>query len=531
MKNSKLVLGLFVVSVLASITYFFTPTFAVDNPSLWLLIGIAGIPTIGVSLMIIDSHGTGRKHPAYLWAKIGIGMLASAFMVIFGSSTLFNAPAYNALLSNGSVATADTIELPALDFENPGLVSSQMAIAAAAKVLAEYSDQALGSRVEIGTPVRQIVNGKLVYVMLLEHKSFIKSLFNSDSPGYVVVSASDSNDVSLITQVDGKPLVLKYLESAAWGHNVARHVYLNGYATKFVDDFTVELDDNHRPFIVASLLTKEVGVFGDKAYGVVVVDVQTGNITEYSIDKAPKWVDRIQPADVVSAQVTSWAALKKGFFNRMFTGDGVLQSSSLDLVYKDGAAFWYFGLTSAGADDSLAGYVLVNSRTGLASYTRMPGVVESSAAAIMAKVNPEKGYLAAHVLPFNLDGKPVYVSVMTDTSGVSRGYGAVSVENFQYVAVAETLQQALAGVAAKSVRAPTMQELQKVASKSFVIERIGSLVISSDSIFYLKFVGEEGLFSAPARLTPILAILQKGDTVKAGLGSKENGITPIVKIE
>ncbi|MEG1050155.1 MAG: hypothetical protein RSE24_06400, partial [Oscillospiraceae bacterium] len=57
----------------------------------------------------------------------------------------------------------------------------------------------LGSQVVLGTPTVQTVDGKLVWVVPLQHSGFFKWITNlQGTPGYIVVSATNPQDVDYV---------------------------------------------------------------------------------------------------------------------------------------------------------------------------------------------------------------------------------------------------------------------------------------------------------------------------------------------
>lgn len=73
----------------------------------------------------------------------------------------------------------------------------ELALQLAQKKLGERP--ALGSQVALYTATIQMVDGELVWVVPLYHSGFFKWLTNMDgTPGYIVVSATNTNDVRYV---------------------------------------------------------------------------------------------------------------------------------------------------------------------------------------------------------------------------------------------------------------------------------------------------------------------------------------------
>ena len=123
-----------------------------------------------------------------VWAAYGI--------VTLGSTVFFNVPAYRDQMPDYSVVDFSS-EIQVLDSDQIPIVDQDLATKIAEKKLGEKPS--LGSQVVLGEPTIQTVNDKLVWVVPLQHSGFFKWLTNmSGTPGYIVVSATNSQDVEYV---------------------------------------------------------------------------------------------------------------------------------------------------------------------------------------------------------------------------------------------------------------------------------------------------------------------------------------------
>ena len=83
-------------------------------------------------------------------------------------------------------------------------------------------------------------------------------------------------------------------------------MYLKGIVNAGMTDFTFEIDDDGNPYWVTTLYEHKVGYSGANAIGVATVNASTGETKRYSINDAPKWIDRIQPESFVVDQINDW---------------------------------------------------------------------------------------------------------------------------------------------------------------------------------------------------------------------------------
>jgi len=202
-----------------------------------------------------------------------VGLLIVPFMTSFAA---FHAGKYYNL--PGDVVIGEFSEdVAAIDMSQVRRVDARLARNVADKRLGE--DRGLGSRVQVGRMSIQTVNGKLFWVGPLNHSKFRRWLDNrAGTPGYVMVSASNENDVKLVMELNEKPLNIRYNKGAYFSDKPERHVYDNGYATHGQTDWTFEIDDQGRPHYVITDYKKRVGFKGADALGVIVLDVQTGGV-------------------------------------------------------------------------------------------------------------------------------------------------------------------------------------------------------------------------------------------------------------
>lgn len=322
--------------------------------------------------------------------------------------------------------------------------------AAAQKVAEDVlgNNTGLGSRVQVGNVTLQCITGSfaidngekltfnndLIYVAPLEHSSFFKWMSNNVTPGYVIVSASDQNWRRLVTEVNGKQLSLRYLESAYFGDDIERHIKFNGYLHKGLNDHCFEIDPKGYPYWVLSSYDQKIGFCGEESEGPITVNAQTGEIKAYSIKNAPAWIDRIQPKSFIEEQIRQWGEYKLGWWNSLGISkqEGVLApTEGMTLVYSNGKSYWYTGIKSASADKGTNGFMLVDTKTKDAKFYKSSGFNEEEARNI-ANGQAEAaaaGYKATYPVLYNMRGVPTYFMTYKDASGNIQGYCFVASNN------------------------------------------------------------------------------------------------------
>jgi hypothetical protein len=385
---SGLVIGLLfgLLARLISGKWFYLPLFIIVNAIYtWLSLptlqyGFADIPLIflfnsfalmgiaGGGLLIRFTSQRQRSHVKRPSNKIALSMLALSLVgfvlvPVVTSFAGFHSGKYYDLPGEVSIGQFSE-DVAAIDMSQVRRVDGRLARNVAEKRLGE--DRGLGSRVEVGRMSIQTVNGKLYWVGPLNHSKFRRWVDNrGGTPGYVMVSASNENDVELVMNVRGKPLNLRYNAGAYFADKPERYVYDKGFAAHGRTDWTFEINDEGRPFYVITDYKKRVGFNGADAIGVIVLDVQNGEIESYTIDDAPSWIDRIQPSGFMRRQLNDWGKFKQGWLNSWMGADGVLKTTKgMSLVYgNDGKSYFYTGMQSVGADEGTVGFVLIKTRT------------------------------------------------------------------------------------------------------------------------------------------------------------------------
>lgn len=203
----------------------------------------------------------------------------------------------------------------------------------------------LSSQVRVGTPVKQLVRDKLVWVAFLEHSGFFKWFADGATPGYLTVSAHDPADVQLVTELNGQPLKLRYLLSAYFGDQVERHAYLAGHATVGLTDFEPEIDDHGVPYFVGTTYAHKVGFSGSESTGIVTVNAVTGEVLRYALGAEPTGTIVRIAAEFRNNQTMYYITLASGgtTLGTIFTGSSDLSEElvltkpgdKVELSYSD----------------------------------------------------------------------------------------------------------------------------------------------------------------------------------------------------
>lgn len=473
--------------------------------------------------------------------------VVAAFVCFFQSAECFHASSYYQRLKVTEVAdTAVHRDFNAV--VSPISVSKMISVdAALARKVAEDKlgeNIGLGSKVEVGNMTIQSItgsftinNGKklnfdndVIWVAPLEHRSFRKWLLNDVTPGYLIVDATDATKRYLVTEVNGQPLKIKYLESGCFDDDIERHIKMNGFVSKGLNDHCFEIDSVGRPYWVLSTYVNTIGFGGEESDGVITVDAQTGQLNAYSVDEAPSWVDRIQPQDFVEDQIRCWGEYKKGWRNSFMAQDSVrIPTPGTTLVYSQGRSYWYTGIQSAGSDNGTNGFMLVDTRTKEAKYYHAIGVNEKEAMRI-AEDQPfakTAQYTANFPVLYNVRGIPTYFMIMKGSSGNVVGYCFLAMNNRQAVGCGASKQDAESAYLRmlRKTQSDTIKDgaVQK-ETKSYVVRGI----VQENNLYYLLFEEERGVeFTGSTEFFPELKWTKVGDTVNVSFGRGESKVIPL----
>ena len=493
------------------------PVIRLDFTSLFTVLSMFFIIAGILDMMLDKGDRTSKlaKNNFYIAILLIVYITVVPFIT---SSPILHSRAYKNLLGEVKVSNFAKDVSP-VSVNDIRLVDEDMAMKLGDKKLGEIPS--IGSISKLGKFHIQSVNGELYWVSPLVHRDLIKWFNNMEgTKGYVMVSASNPQDVRLVQEVNGKKINIVYQPDAYLHQDLKRHMYLKGYVNVGMTDFNLEIDDNGNPFWVVTLYDHAVGYSGSNAIGVATVNPQNGDIKSYDIDNAPKWIDRIQPEEFVVNQINDWGTYVKGFLNSVISEEGVLVSTEgTSLVYgKDGKSYWYTGITSAGSDDSTIGFMLVNTRTKEAKLYKQPGATETAAMVSASGKVQEKNYEATFPVMYNILDKPTYVISLKDKAGLVKMIAFVSVEDYTIVGIGETKEDAFRNyreqLKSKGNKL-TIEDLTSQEVKTGVITRINSDVSEGNTYYYFTIdSNKDVIFIVSSKISNEIPITKEGDKVK-----------------
>lgn len=530
MKNFKS----YAISFIITAVYAFVklPVLRVDFTSLYYVLAMFFV-IAGILNMVFDREEQRFTITNKTNFKIAIGILAIAVVLpTLASTPIIRAKAYRNLL--GTVKESEfTKDVSPVNVNEIRIVDEEMAMKLGDKKLGEVP--AIGSVSKLGKFHIQKVGEKLYWVAPLVHRDFIKWVTNmSGTNGYVMVSANDPQDVKLVQKANGEDVKIVYQPDAYILQDLHRHVYINGGMGRGMADYTLEIDDNGKPYWVVSLYEHKVGFGGANVNGTAIVDAKTGETKFYSIKDTPEWVDRIQPEDFVIDQINSWGVYVNGFINSVISEKGVLKATEgTSLVYgDDDRSYWYTGITSAGGDESTIGFMLVDSRTKEAKLYKQPGATEMAAMKSAEGSVQEKNYEATFPVMYNILGQPTYVSSLKDKAGLVKRVVFVSVEDYNIVGVGRDKAEAMKNYkdalesGGSSLEIDESDEFDKELEGT--VKRIAADTKNGNTVYYLTLDTDEGnIFYATSKISKELPLTKEGDKIKITFSKDEKDVIEI----
>lgn len=525
--------------------YVFCPAINVHNVGLWVIIDIAILLFIVVVRLtkgfkdfgwITVKKRTGSKGRTKKFAKFNFNIkyyilpiILTLLIIVIGitGSTVFNATSYSEILK---VKDSDfSVDLS----ESVGTDSIALMDTASARMLGDREIGALSdvvSQFNVSYDYTQIdYNGNPIKVSALEYAGFFKWMNNNVNgiKGYVTV-----DPVSMSASFE-KSEGMKYVPSAFFSEDAYRYLWTE-YPTLMLENLHFEIDENGKPYYVASVIEKTIGLFGGKTVsGCVVLDPVSGETQKYNVADIPRWIDVVFYGDLICEQYNWHGMFQNGYLNSMFAKKGCKQVttyytsddevdetpiSDYGYVAKDGDIWIYTGVTSVNGDSSNIGFLLANERTGESRYYSIAGADEKSAMSAAEGEVQEKGYQASFPSLINIDGHPTYIMVLKDSGGLVKLYATVNVEQYNIVTTATTQAECIKKY--KTALGIENDEKQEdIKEKTITVASIKYIDIDGNTFIYL-IDNESNIFKAKASANENMLLLNVGDKVKITYSGK-----------
>ena len=504
------------------VSFFIHPSLSFSEYPLYVTVATFAGMGIFIGLAVEQSQNSHRAFSSAQSKAIspvtlyGASLTILLLVYIVSSSTLFNAEEFRERLALTETEVFDASET-LIDAQQGRYIDQRLAYKTAQTLLSKRLG--LGSRYKFDSLRIQSVGEQLYWVAPLVNKSLIKWFNNAESPGFVMVSATDINDAQLV--LDKFPI--RYGDEGFYGFdNIHRYLFSSGFADAIFGTPALELrDEDLKPFWIVPILHSTIGVSGFDVKSVVMIDASSGEFENYAPNDAPAWIDRIYPQNIFADQVDDWGAYVDGWLNATFIGDNVIRATpgTLFTYTSDGEGVWYTGVQSDGSSqEGTMGFLMGNSRTGEAVFYRRQGLTENVARTVMEGAVQEAGYGASQPQPYNVNGVTTYVSILKDSNGNRQGYGMVAYNNRDIFATGKTPESARRAFLNKLLSNRSGADLAQAGGEQLTIQaNISRIAVMSDSILFLLESEDEKvaktIFSVPRETNFEAPLTAPNDTV------------------
>lgn len=454
----------------------------------------------------------------------GVVIIALVCLISLFSSAVFNATRYAQVLQITETDFAEDIS------ESVGTDSIALMDTASAQMLGDREIGSLSnvvSQFNVSSDYSQIdFKGRPVKVSALEYAGFFKWINNKDNGVCGYVSVDPVTMSASYTEANG----MVYVPSAYFFEDAYRHIWLK-YPTTMFGNVHFEIDEDGKPYYIASTYKKAVGLFNARTVdGCIILDPVSGETQKYALSDIPKWVDIVFYGDMLCTQYNWHGKLQNGFLNSLIGKKGCKQvttyysseNAEVDTddvepvcdygyVSKDGDIWIYTGITSLNGDSSNIGFLLANERTGESHYFPIAGADEKSAMASAEGEVQEKGYQASFPSLINICEHPTYIMVLKDSGGLVKLYATVNVEQYNIVATAATQAECIEKY--KALLGINEQDNAEKQALSVKIADIKYIDINGNTYIYL-IDDKQGMYKAKVSDFEHMLLLKIGDTVE-----------------
>ena len=527
----KMITRLFLVlwlMIMAASYWVFLPALNPLDTGFWIFV-VEGLILAFVGIFIValaDSVGQQTKKPnvgrrdvsqtkgPYDRVLIRLGgaillIVALLFGLNFFNSRIFRAKSYANVIT---VKEADfTKDFPETNISTLALLDR----ASAEKI----GDTYLGtidkvSQFGISDDYRQITIGEQPYrVSPLEYKNFWKWLSNrQEGISYYVKVNQTTGKAELVRLAEP----MKYSDSEYLFRDTLRYLRFK-YPFTIFGDPSFEVDDEGNPYYVATVYKPKFMLTSKDPSGVILLNAATGETKEYDLDAIPEWVDRVFSANNVITRVDDYYTYQDGFWNTVFSQTGVKKTTdSYNYISIGSDIYLYTGITSATADSSNLGFILVNMRTREVTNYKLASATESAAMASAEGEVQEKKYKATAPTLAKLNDKAYYIVSLKDDAGLVKSYAVVDAEDYQQVTVNNDIETLISQftdsdtsvLSGSAQAAGTDQEVEVIKG---VVDQLASQMISGSTIYYISSSGKIYKVKATEETIDQLPFLKVGD--------------------
>ncbi|MFF2797420.1 hypothetical protein [Lysinibacillus xylanilyticus] len=513
-------IGVFVLGFLATGITVYVTKMDVNWLAFWPAIILL---TLGGALL---ANGIERKIK-------GVLFLASLGVAVY----VLSAPLWNANEKFKSAEMKEEVEIKPFDeTQTPASVPPKFARNKMKKAFGQVPNT---SYYELGRLQIQKVKGEYVYIAPVEFSGFFKWMNGDTTPGYFIMSATDSADNPKFVKQE-----MKYVPSAYLNSNLERHMRLQHPFLVFCGDVQLEIDDEGKPYYIRSYGEFISARNGFDVKGIVLVDALTGKSEVIKLEDVPEFIDGAVSPETVSLQNSYFGNYVHGYWNSKFgkkdvklPSDEGTEANVSPIFDEKGDMYYFTDFTSPKEGvDSMLGYSLTNARTGQSTYytgNQDASYMDSQGnLQIIEKKFIEKKWSGEMPVLYNFYGEASWLTAVLDSNGFLQNYFIVSAANPEISVYATTPKEALKlyktalSRGGTTVEGSSHAEEKNVSGKVLRVykERLGDYTVVS----FLLNNGENYLVSSETE--PLAIYLQEGDDVILTYGDTGEQFLPVRKL-
>lgn len=529
-KKTIILLAILAIIIVLGAYWWFHPPINIHSVDTWMFIAIVILLPLFLffrtkshtyktgSEKVEKSTGKAKTFKRLSYIPVVVALIGVIGGVLSMSIVPGNAEKYSNILKTDTlefsqdIQEVDYSEVPVIDRDSAILLGNRE-MGTIPEYVSQFEISSMYSQINYqGTPVR---------VSPLGYADLFKWFTNRDTgiPAYSLVDMT-TQDAEIVRLGDSP---IYYSQSEPLARNIDRYVQLK-YPFYMFGEKSFEIDEDGHPWWICPVKDFTIGLFGGETISrAVLVDATTGECQDLSVDEVPEWVDRVYPANLLIQQYNWYGSYHNGWLNSFLGQEGVVRTTpgtdgtlGYNYIAKDDDVWVYTGVTSATADKSIIGFVLVNQRTQESHFYSVSGATEDSAMQSAEGQVQNLRYTATFPILINVSNQPTYFMALKDEAGLVKKFAMVDIQRYQNVAVGDTVadcQKQYEALLATNGVAASEGEVADMLTASGPVRSIAQGVIEGNSHFYLTIDGTEGIFDfALPGLLDVVAY-RVGDTI------------------
>lgn len=512
-KSKKVIVLLVILAiiVLLGAYWWFHPAINIHSVDTWMFVAIFVLLPLFMffrtkshtykagSEKVEKSEGKAKTFKRLSYIPVIVALIGVLGGVLSMSFIPGNAEKYSNILQTDTLEFSQDIhevnysEVPVIDRDSAILLGNRE-MGTIPEYVSQFEISSMYSQINYqGTPVR---------VSPLGYADLFKWFTNRSAgiPAYSLVNMTTQD--AEIVRLDDSPIY--YSQSEPLARNIDRYVQLK-YPFYMFGEKSFEIDENGHPWWICPVKDFTIGLFGGETISrAVLVDATTGECQDLAVDEVPEWVDRVYPANLLVQQYNWYGSYHNGWLNSFLGQEGVVRTTpgtdgtlGYNYIAKDDDVWVYTGVTSATADKSIIGFVLVNQRTQESHFYSVSGATEDSAMQSAEGQVQNLRYTATFPILINVSNQPTYFMALKDEAGLVKKFAMVDIQRYQNVAVGDTVadcQKQYEALLATNGVASGEEAVTDMLTASGPVRSIAQGVIEGNSHFYLTIDGTEGIF-------------------------------------